>query len=580
MSEVKPESVSPLFFLDRDAPEGVDSIDILEAAESITRDPSAAICAKKARGLWRLYASSKENKSLLMNHQYIRLKDKVTGKVANVKLHLQNPFSYRGKDGKEIPGTRLSIDGLPLSVNNTDLIRSLENMGVNLRTSLMWEHIRKRDDTIHPIWITGRRYAFIDLPENPLGHKIEVGVFTGSLFYKEQGKPEFSCFRCGEKGHRQSGCTKKNNDRQHSKNFPLQTGRRPFEGACHKCGEIGHRKNECKNNTQINPNMNSNAPSDDYNEVLSSVGQQSDTSSVTCVVCDEKQLNQCICITDDDDSDTGSDASSTGMTDSDESESDNNVSMLDETLEGDGEMQDSNLANTSTVEFEIAKDDNREFITSSPVSQDITSDVNHDLLGAGMGVDKPDNQDSIYEQGSIIDTTIKSNVDPESRVSDPAGGVSAKEISVSLQLLEDPSISSGSVIAAGVESSLGQSVENGNLKNDTIDCVKNQNPKEHVKTQSKTKSKKDKKKNKKKNKKGKDETPSKKGDNLIQSTLDKNVIVSDTPLVSPPSRTEEDGRKRKYDNQVSGSGESPVHTKQKTEGSPTQTLNDGSLPNN
>ena len=35
MNASKPDSVSPLFFLDKEVPDGIESLDILEAAEAI-----------------------------------------------------------------------------------------------------------------------------------------------------------------------------------------------------------------------------------------------------------------------------------------------------------------------------------------------------------------------------------------------------------------------------------------------------------------------------------------------------------------------------------------------------------------
>ena len=188
-------------------PVGLDRIDILEAAEKITKDPGGAICAKRSGGLWRLYASSDAHKATLSSNKYLRMQNIVTEEYVNVKLYIQNPFTMRGKDGEVIPGTRLTIDGLPLSVSNDDLASSLEKLGVKTRTNLVWEKLRKRDGTIHPYWITGRRSLFMDLPNAPLGHTIKVGSFSGTLFYKEQGKPDVFCFKCGKKGHVQSKCT-------------------------------------------------------------------------------------------------------------------------------------------------------------------------------------------------------------------------------------------------------------------------------------------------------------------------------------------------------------------------------------
>ena len=203
----KPESAPPIFFFDKDCPPDMTNIDILEAVESFTEDPSAAICARRTGGLWRLYASTLENKAKLMANQFISIYNNVTEEYVKVKLHLLNPYATMGKDGKEIPGTRITIDGLPLSVSDGDLEDSLLRLGVKPRSRLMWERVRKRDKTIHPYWITGRRFMWIDLPEVHLGHTVEVGAFSGSLFYREQGRPDKKCFKCGKVGHVRSACT-------------------------------------------------------------------------------------------------------------------------------------------------------------------------------------------------------------------------------------------------------------------------------------------------------------------------------------------------------------------------------------
>ena len=74
----KPESAPPIFFLDKDCPPDMTNIDILEAVESFTEDPSAAICARRTGGLWRLYASTLENKAKLMANQFISIYNNVT----------------------------------------------------------------------------------------------------------------------------------------------------------------------------------------------------------------------------------------------------------------------------------------------------------------------------------------------------------------------------------------------------------------------------------------------------------------------------------------------------------------------
>ena len=243
MNNGKPKSVPPLFFLDKEAPEDIDRIDVLEAAEKLTRNPAAVICATRSGGLWKVYAAALEHKTILASHGHLSVQNKNTKECKNVKLYVQNPFNLRSENGEEIPGTRLNIAGLPLSVSDEDLKASLQDLGVKMRGNIVWEKVKKRDDTLHPHWITGRRYTFIDLPKVSLSNKLNVGSFTCYLNYKEQDKSILKCFVCGKEGHRKSSplCEGRQAGKQ---NGPLHgegsTSRKKI--ACYTCGKEGHKR--------------------------------------------------------------------------------------------------------------------------------------------------------------------------------------------------------------------------------------------------------------------------------------------------------------------------------------------------
>lgn len=186
-------SAPPVFFLHDEAPDDVTHVDICQAAERLVGFGSI-VGAQRLGGLWRLYPINREIRAKLLT-----LKLLIRGR--SIPLRSQNPFSIRDKEGKEIPSTRLSIDGLPVSIASSDLEGYLQKAGASFRSHILWEKARDEDGKLTR-WVTGRRYVWIDLPTTPLPHRIQVGSFYAKLFYREQPKPVLVCFHCGKEGHR------------------------------------------------------------------------------------------------------------------------------------------------------------------------------------------------------------------------------------------------------------------------------------------------------------------------------------------------------------------------------------------
>ena len=194
-SDVVTEVVSapPLFFLSKEAPDDISHVEICEATEAITGFDSCVGC-QRLGAVWRVYPANRLIRAQLAGQQ-------ISIRGRKVSLTLQSPFSFIGPDGQEIPSTRLTVDGLPVSVSSADIEGYIRKAGANLRSPVMWEKARTRQGQLSR-WITGRRYLFIDLPTVPLPHRISVGSFSASLFYREQHRKTFACFECGEEGHR------------------------------------------------------------------------------------------------------------------------------------------------------------------------------------------------------------------------------------------------------------------------------------------------------------------------------------------------------------------------------------------
>lgn len=186
-------SAPPVFFLNEEIPDDVTHVDICQCAEKLVGF-GAIVGAQRLGGLWRLYPISKEVRAKLLLEKLL-----IQGRA--IPLRSQNPFAVRNSEGKEIPSTRLSIDGLPVSISSSDIEGYLRKEGTNFRSPILWEKARDRNGKLTR-WVTGRRFVWIDLPTTPLKNRIQVGSFMAKLYYREQPKPEIQCFDCQKVGHK------------------------------------------------------------------------------------------------------------------------------------------------------------------------------------------------------------------------------------------------------------------------------------------------------------------------------------------------------------------------------------------
>ncbi len=168
-------SAPPVFFLNKDAPEHSSVAELCEAAEKITGFASIAGCQRIGQ-VWRLYPVSLEIRARLVG-QKLLVRDH------SILLSSLNPLSFRDGDGNEIPSTRLVIDGVYASINNTDFEGYLVKAGAKLRSPLFWERERLESGALTR-WFTGRRIVWIDLPDNPLPLAIRFGSQYASLYYR------------------------------------------------------------------------------------------------------------------------------------------------------------------------------------------------------------------------------------------------------------------------------------------------------------------------------------------------------------------------------------------------------------
>ena len=235
----------PFFIKSSDCPKFTSTFDICQACENISGKGSMRGAQLMGEN-WRCYPMQDVAKAKLLSSGAIDLNG------LSVKLYSQNPFGMLNKDREEVPSTRLSIDGIPISYDDNAISRALDEIGVKSRSKILYEYARDPSSKKLTDWMTGRRFLYIDLPNETLPKTTKMGPFVAKLFYKERPKEPKQCRRCFGKGHWTNSC--------------------PNKERCYDCNEEGHRRGDPVCNAfesvwQVNNNKpsdcESEAPADD-----------------------------------------------------------------------------------------------------------------------------------------------------------------------------------------------------------------------------------------------------------------------------------------------------------------------------
>ena len=196
-------SVEPVFLRQRDLPgrhtDRYDALNICLAAERVSGKETIH-GAQSIKGLWRIYPLSRNARETLLLEGL-----EIGGQ--SLSLHARNPFILNNDTGIEVPTTKVWVSDIPISVENDDIESALVRVGCVLRSKLIMEKMRTKEGTLTR-FVTGRRFAFINLPSKPLDRFFKVGGFTARLFYKElpDERKQVVCSRCLQAGHHVSAC--------------------------------------------------------------------------------------------------------------------------------------------------------------------------------------------------------------------------------------------------------------------------------------------------------------------------------------------------------------------------------------
>lgn len=213
------KTVEPLFFLNsevnQEAGKWLDTLEICLAVCDVVTDDSVVEGAQRIGGLWRIYLTNVDARAQL-------LCTGITLRGLQVSLKDRNPFlSFMGKGYVET--TRLYVRNIPLSFDNNEIEKALKGKKVEMTGPLKYVRARTKEGKLTN-FKTGDRFIDIVVPQEPLHNRLEMGIFTASIYHKEQKqkKEDVECGNCRLKGHVRRAC----------ENDPV----------CYACSQSGHKR--------------------------------------------------------------------------------------------------------------------------------------------------------------------------------------------------------------------------------------------------------------------------------------------------------------------------------------------------
>ena len=155
----------------------INDLDIIYAIEEICGRGTIE-GAQKIGKLYRIYIKTEQARDKLSTEGF-------TFGGQHVSFFTKNPFTV-----KDQPETvKIIIGGVPLSVANSEFEKALLDLNVKLVSDIKFENYRDRDGK-WTSYKTGRRFVYCVKPALNLKPSIKIGLWYGSLYYKEQVRPK------------------------------------------------------------------------------------------------------------------------------------------------------------------------------------------------------------------------------------------------------------------------------------------------------------------------------------------------------------------------------------------------------
>lgn len=159
-------------------------------------------CIQRDRDLWRIYVESRESRNLLISEGF-ELQNKTVAVFDN------NSFSA-GTENPSEDVVRITVRGIPLSVDDTCIKNMLEKLGAILTSDIKYEKIRNPNTFKMTEILNGNRFVYMKPMENGkfLPKSSECAGLKCSIFQKGQPttKRSLLCTNCWGDDHLRFNC--------------------------------------------------------------------------------------------------------------------------------------------------------------------------------------------------------------------------------------------------------------------------------------------------------------------------------------------------------------------------------------
>ena len=204
-----------------------------ELCEAVSKEIEDVRCIQRDRDLWRIYVGSKDSRAKILS-QGLEIRN------VNTRVFDTNPYSA-GLRKPTDSVLKITVKGVPLSVDDSEVMKMLSKFNLEFTSDLKYEHIR------HPVTkkmtgvMNGNRFIYV----KPLGsdrflpRTSHCAGLKCTIYHYGQpsNKRKMLCTICWEDTHFRQNCS--NNPK------------------CKVCKEEGHSPSseQCKAYTQTNDNV-------------------------------------------------------------------------------------------------------------------------------------------------------------------------------------------------------------------------------------------------------------------------------------------------------------------------------------
>ena len=173
-TEKAKESVPACFFFADMIDRSISGYQVCKAIQQVIGTRGKVTGAQILNGLYRIYLSTNEARRILIA-QGVTIGD------TYVSVIEVNPKIVHGAENS--PSVKLIIGNIPLSISNDEIETELKKLeGVHLKSRLFFENYRDDEGGLSS-FKTGRRFAYINPPPQPLPHRFQMGSWKPSLYH-------------------------------------------------------------------------------------------------------------------------------------------------------------------------------------------------------------------------------------------------------------------------------------------------------------------------------------------------------------------------------------------------------------